>query len=782
MDSLLFGHNDETHIVALHPVGGSSIRVYKRTSAAVESSDVEFFPFFHLSDSRFMDGFPKKFWLKKLDGTNFYQYLCAFQSSFDAWEAVQFALRKISAYYQTPVTSYLDTEHIFFRPDMTTQYLLQSGKTLFKGMEAGDLYRMQIDIETYSKAHRTSNAERLDDSIVVIALSDNRGWEKVLGNRRGGEQKLLAEFIALVREKDPDVIEAHHCYSAVLPYIMKRCELHSIECALGRDGTVPSTHSTRTMFAETTVEYTSFEIAGRHIIDTWLLLQSYDASRHSMESYSLHYAAQFFGAAAAGREYIPDDKVSWSWEHDPGALHRHAAENARDTRAVSDTLLGSAFYLAQMLPFNFGTLAKLGSAAKIEAIFLRAYIRQRHSLPKPQQGFQTSGGYTDIFATGVFGPIVHADVDSLYPSLMLTRGIRPATDALDVFTTALRFLTTKRLEAKRELQTLTDASALAQTDALQSSLKVLINSFYGYLGYSRALFNDYDRADEVTTSGQELLRRLIHDITLNNGTVIEVDTDGLYCIPPDNVAGTHAEREFVGRLSSLLPDGITLGFSGRYTKMLSYKKKNYALLDHRNKVTIKGSSLLSRNIERFGRVFLRQCIECLLNEQFGDMHRFYIELVHSLRFHEMTAADFTRTDTIKETLEDYEDGVRTGRRNRAAVYEAVIQSKRPVRLGERVAYYFTGKDASITGFRNVKEAFLWDENFPDENTGFYLKRLDELSDKFRVFFAEKDFQQIFTSDDLFGFDASGIRIRNTRTDTPAETLPGHAPIELDESQ
>jgi DNA polymerase elongation subunit (family B) len=302
------------------------------------------------------------------------------------------------------------------------------------------------------------------------------------------------------------------------------------------------------------------------------------------------------------------------------------------------------------------------------------------------------------------------------------------------------------------------------------------------LGYSRALFNDYERADEVTTSGQELLRRLIRDITLNNGTVIEVDTDGLYFIPPDNVTGERSEQEFVARVSSLLPDGITLGFSGRYKRMLSYKMKNYALLDYTDKVTMKGSSLLSRNIERFGRSFLQQGIECLLNGRFLDMHTLYIELVHSLRFHEMTAADFTRTDTIRETLEEYEDGVKNGRRNRSAVYEAVIQSKRPVRIGEKVAYYFTGKDASITGFKNVKEAYEWDENFPDENTGFYLKRLDELAEKFRVFFTEKDYQQIFTSDDLFGFDASGIAVVNKRTEPAPEAPTVHAPIELDDSQ
>ena len=129
---------------------------------------------------------------------------------------------------------------------------------------------------------------------------------------------------------------------------------------------------------------------------------------------------------------------------------------------------------------------------------------------------------------------------------------------------------------------------------MQSSFKILINSFYGYLGYGKGLFNDYDQADIITTTGQELLKKLIHEIELHNGTVIEVDTDGIFFIPPDNVVGEESERKFVEHLSETLPEGINLGFNGRYKKMLSYKKKNYALLHFDNRVTIKGSSLISR--------------------------------------------------------------------------------------------------------------------------------------------------------------------------------------------
>ena len=41
-----------------------------------------------------------------------------------------------------------------------------------------------------------------------------------------------------------------------------------------------------------------------------------------------------------------------------------------------------------------------GLSSKIESLLVRAYLKRRYSLPKPDVGYQTTGGYTDIFYTG----------------------------------------------------------------------------------------------------------------------------------------------------------------------------------------------------------------------------------------------------------------------------------------------------------------------------------------------------------------------------------------------
>src|SRR2546421_9491166 len=71
--------------------------------------------------------------------------------------------------------------------------------------------------------------------------------------------------------------------------------------------------------------------------------------------------------------------------------------------------------------------------------------------------------------------------------------------------------------------------------ALQNTFKILINSFYGYLGFAQGHFADFDAAARVTQIGRELLQKMIDWLTARGAQVIEVDTDGIYFIPPAEV-------------------------------------------------------------------------------------------------------------------------------------------------------------------------------------------------------------------------------------------------------
>jgi DNA polymerase I len=759
MNPVLFGHSPDSCIVAAHQAGDGAMRVYVRSKETIAAEERPFYPFFFLSEPKLIEGFLRKHWVRRLEGPGVYNQLCVFEEWSAMWDAVRHILDSYNRHAVEKIEAYQDLDIIHLIADPVTQYLMQSGRTLFKDLTFADLHRLQLDIETYTTpGHRFSNSSRPGDRIILVALSDSTGWEHVIDGRKLSEKKMLEDLVRCVQERDPDVIEGHNIFNFDLPYILARCALHNVTPSLGRDESVPRSFDSRTSFAEHPFEYTATDIAGRHIIDTLLLVQTFDAVRRNMESYGLKYAAQYFGLSPAGRTYVPGEKIPWYWDNEPATLVAYALDDVRETAALSAHLSESAFYLTQMLPYGYGTVARMGSAAKIESLLVREYLRQKHALPRPREGAQTTGGYTDIFLTGVLGPVVHADVESLYPSIMLTNAIAPRADDLGVFLDLLKDLTAMRLETKRAMQRTDESVARSRLDAKQSSFKILINSFYGYLGYNRALFNDHGKADEVTKTGQKILRTMIAEIRAEGGKVVEVDTDGIFFVPPVGMDTEEQESSFVSVLSSKLPDGITVAMNGRYRKILSYKKKNYALLGHDNKIRIKGSSLISRSLEQFGRTFVHHCIDFILHGDFDGLHRLYGQCYHAILSHGLDVRDFARVEALKDTIAFYEEEVNAGRRNRSAAYTVAIASGRPVRPGDRIAYYITGNDPNPRGTDHCKAAEEWDPNFPDENSAYYIRRLNELSEKFIVFFQPQDFRAIFSADDLFPFDPTSVAL------------------------
>ncbi len=759
-DVALFGRDPAPRLLDVQPLLDGDIdtparvRLYWRSEdGSLRIEEQPFYPFFLLSDIRLLGGFPRqRFRFQPLQGHEHFRYLVVFES----WTAYRAAIRHIeqAAAGREPPPLYLINAP-------AQQYLMQSGRTCFKGMTLDELHRLQLDIEVYTTSG-FPNADRPEDQIVLIALHDNRGWHRVLDVREAGsEAALLRQFLDILRTRDPDVLEGYNLLAFDLPYLQRRCQRYGIPLQLGRDGSEPRTFPASIRFAERTVDYTAFEIAGRHVIDVYFQVLAFDVFKRDLPDYTLKTVARYFGLSVRNRTYITGTELSRTWIEDPERVRAYVLDDAIETERLARMLSGSAFYLTQMVPMPYGQVARTGPAAKIEALMVREYLRRRHSIPHPQWGSQALGGYTDVFVTGVVGPIVYADVESLYPSIMLTYMIQPRTDRLGLFQQLLRRLTELRLETKRQMREASSEAIRRELDARQSSYKILINSFYGMLGFSLAVFNDFEAANRVAATGQEVLRQLIQTIQQAGGQVVEVDTDGVLFVPPPGVQGEAAERAFVEQLNTALPSGIRVSFEGRFKKMLSYKKKNYALLGYDGSLKFKGSSLISRSVERFGRQFVREAIARLLEEDVQGLHELYLRYRMRILQHDWESVhDFARTETLKDSLENYLEDVAAGRRPRAAAYELarrLYEAGRPVRKGDRISYYITGTHPNVAAYEHCRLAEEWDPNHPDENAAYYLRRLDEFARKFEPFFTPADFRRIFSPDDLFGFSAEGIR-------------------------
>ncbi|MEY2438630.1 MAG: hypothetical protein QOI34_15, partial [Verrucomicrobiota bacterium] len=405
----------------------------------------------------------------------------------------------------------------------------------------------------------------------------------------------------------------------------------------------------------------------------------------------------------------------------------------------------SYFIQAQIFPYNYQDVIVRGNATRINALFLREYFRQRHSIPEMPMVRPFEGGYTDIFFTGVARNVWHCDVASLYPSVMLQFDCFPTSDRLQIFRHLLTDLRTFRLETKADMRAAEKKNDVAQArhfHALQNTFKILINSFYGYLGFAQGNFADFDAAARVTQIGRDLLKKMIDWLSAQGAQVIEVDTDGIYFVAPKADAASSSvsrgtSQDAVATIDDLraglakeLPPGIEVEFDENFEAMFSYKAKNYALLTRDGEVIIKGGALKSRGLEKFQRVFLEELIRLLMQGKADAIGALRDEFEKKIRGREWNIDMLMKTDTLQDSLEKYRQKIADAARNRAAAYELALASGRHYRPGDQISYYVKATPKKVPAYEAAKLAMEFDPQNRDENIDYYIAKLDELVKKF----------------------------------------------------
>src|SRR3954453_14200451 len=521
-NTILFGADPMPRIVAIELGETGTVKVYRREKDGSIAIDVEPFHPFVWCDSDVTD---LNIEAEKLAGDLRY----AWRITVNSWKEL-IALRN----------GLKSAGRSFFAlSDPVQHYLTHTGRTLFKGLAFDELRRLQLEVLTLAGIDDPGGDERL----MSVALSDNSGWEELIvidpANPEESERAALKLLTATIKERDPDVIEGHDLFRFTLPLLVARARKAKVKLDWGRSGGFLRSRPSRLQIAEKTIDYPKFAVDGRHFVDTFLLAHFYDVGMRSLSGFDRIDVAQYFGLCdSADISSLTGKELER--EYDTGSEHfrKRALCAVRETRAVADLLSPSYFIQAQIFPYNYQDVIVRGNATRINALFLREYFRQRHSIPELPMPRGFEGGYTDIFFTGVARNFWHCDVASLYPSIMLQFDCFPATDELQIFRHLLTDLRNFRLEAKAKMRAERDPARQHHLQALQNTFKILLNSFYGYLGFAQGHFADFDAAARVTQIGRELLQKMIDWLTARGAQVIEVDTDGIYFVPPpDVVAG-----------------------------------------------------------------------------------------------------------------------------------------------------------------------------------------------------------------------------------------------------
>jgi DNA polymerase elongation subunit (family B) len=622
---------------------------------------------------------------------------------------------------------------------LENQFLIQQRARLYRDLNFGQLRRCQLDIETSSADGSFSDASKPEDRVLAVGLrcaGKNRLLVLVEATD-AAEKNLLLELNSALAEIDPDVIEGHNIFKFDLDFLRQRARRHKVPCAWGRFGQKASFRNSRLKVAERWIDFPRCDLPGRTVVDTYLLVQLYDVTTRELTAYGLKDVAVYFGITdedSEERTYLDGGKIAETFWADRARFCAYLEDDLRETQGLADLLLPTYFEQTRTFPILLQEATLRGTTAKIDLLFLEEYYHARQSVPVPQDTASFEGGFTKSYEEGVFKHVMHFDVASLYPSLLLNIARNPRNDSLGVFIPLLKSLREYRLKFKLLARNALTADERAEAQARQTAYKILINSFYGYLGFSGARFGDGELAAEVTRRGRELLQALIEEFSRHGCRILEADTDGIYLSAEKYFS---EPEQLLALVAPTLPPGIELEYDGCYTAMFCYKAKNYALYDGK-KVTLRGSALRSRGIEPYLKKLSRQLLRHLVGAESESPLALLEEYRRLLAARALPVSDVAKSESLSMNPDAYERFIADGGKPRRASAEAALKMNPRPRMGERIAYYIVPKQKGQTSdWQRARPLEMFDATSAPYDESYYLEKIDDWVERYGKFIGAK---------------------------------------------
>ncbi len=713
-EEILFGHSRLTNIVGLQASSNGRATVFRRIDDKVIKERMTFTPWALISNKAIAVKL-KGCKLINLKGNLHYRYRAeifdkeAFEESArSAYEAVTGktapSVREI-----TEIISLNNTE----------QFQISQGVTFYKNMKFEDVLRLQIDIETTGF---NSDHER----VFLVAISTSEGLKKVIHGL--DEAKLLEELNAVIRSLDPDIIENHNIFGFDIPFLIKRHQIHQIPITWGRDGKGFFSYKDSLKIGETAESFTRYCLHGREIVDTLHAVKRYDAVKRELGEHGLKYVAKFFGLARDGRKYIDGDKIYETYMVNPDEVAEYALDDVAEVEALSRKLHRDKFMLSQMVPIQFSKVCTTGSTKPIELTIIRAYFRQNHSVPKPQSTEPFEGATVEVYHKGFFRHCCKIDVSSMYPSIIMMDSICPHTDPLGIFLILTENWTKLRLKHKAIGQT------NPESKAIESALKILINSLFGYLANERGLFNNPKGAAAITKRGREILSKIIECILEQGGKPLEVDTDGVICVLPEQVT-PRAFADKINNTLSIFPGvKVTADSEKPWDSVVVLAKKTYAILTEHG-VHIVGAALKSRGMEPLFRTLMRDVLYSLLKDNTKEIHRRIQETRRQIVEQRCNAEDLVTKKKMGQSMKSYIEQTKS----KVCHFEVMLQAGFVDAPALSVVQYFK----SNNGYAHIN-SFSAD----DYDIDYYLSSLKKKLSVFRPAFTEDAFTRLINDSDF----------------------------------
>lgn len=402
---------------------------------------------------------------------------------------------------------------------------------------------LSFDIETYATS---PNIEPEKNPIIMIALYSHSGkgkpfrkvfvWKKFKTDLDyvtfvDSEVELIEAFKETIETLKPDILTGYFSDGFDLPYIKTRADKYKIELNLGLD------------LSELIINKKNIPkaiIRGIVHLDVFRFIRRVMAPTLNTDSYNLNAVAkELLGEV---KKDVDIEELYNVWDNKPNQLGKFCEYNLTDAKLtfnLAQRVLPTLIELVKIVGLPADDINRMGFSQLVEWYLINQAQEYNEIAPnKPsyndireRRTKSFKGAYVYEPKPGLYKDIVVFDYRSLYPTIIASHNIslgklkcecceetakKTPTEEEYWFCskkkgfipTMIEDLITRRMRIK-EIVTKKEEKNENLLNARQNSLKLLANSFYGYLGFYGARWYCLECAKATTAWGRYYIQDVI---------------------------------------------------------------------------------------------------------------------------------------------------------------------------------------------------------------------------------------------------------------------------------
>ncbi len=554
-------------------------------------------------------------------------------------------------------------------------------------LHASNLNYTFIDIETDDR-----KPLRKDKDGVIIADASILSFSAV--DSTGAEVSFVNEGTNVPEERERDLLvqigEYLQKYCIALgwnsskfdiPYIKQRMEIHAVP------------------------------FNWEHIVELDFMELFKKNFRHSLPSYKLNAVAK----SVVGEEKLDHPKgngnIYNSWVNTRDHLIEYNLQDSRLLKKINERLQFVELHKTISDLAHCLMRETLQNSLSMDVLLMIEYRQQNIVMPsKPTREemdvFEAlgsiGGGYTTCLKKGLHRRVEIFDYKSMYPSVIITWNISPETmfnrempecivtpddwnedtggrryhpkryfsRDKGVVPTVLQRLIDERDKTKYSMKQFlkTEPAKYQQMYLHQYALKVLANSVYGILSFSRSRYYSFDLGDSVTSCCRALTKSCYAYFESVGGIPIGGDTDSVFVSLPEGMTNEECDKQLAEYIDSWLKQwNITahcIVFEHEKTvgPMLFVMKKNYAYLCEAEKseknplgLTLKGLECVKSDANPLAAKLQKEFVIGMLTDKIevnAWMTRMMDEYTRCVDM-KLTTAEVTMSKELTKPAEEY---------------------------------------------------------------------------------------------------------------------------------